>query len=122
MINRISRDKLIKELNLELINHRGGIDYYEVYETMVGIRYTGQYLSEISFRYFGEEGLNYEATLIKSGFLLKKRKKSSNLEIESDFEAQALNGEVRIYQKGGLFCRVYDGTFIGFTFSKTAYK
>lgn len=117
--NRISKEKLIKDLNLTILNHRGGVDYYQVNETLLGMRFSGQYLSEISFRYFGDEGLKYESTLMKSGFLLKKRSKSSSIEIEPDFEAQTLDGEIRIYKKGSIVCQVYDGTYIGFTFYKT---
>ena len=69
-------------------------------------------------RYFGEDGLNYETSMVKAGFLLKKRAKSSNLEIEPDLEAQTLDGEIRIYKKGNIVCKVYDGSYIGFSFSK----
>lgn len=74
LTNRISKVKLVKDLNLIMINHRGGIDYYEVNQTAVGLSFTNQYLSGIAFRYFGEQGLDYETALSKSGFLLKQKK------------------------------------------------
>ena len=122
IINRTSKVKLIKDLELTPLTHRGGVDYYQINETLLGMRFFGQYLSEISFRYFGDEGLNYEAALLKSGFLLKKRTKSSSLEIEPNFDAQSLDGEIRIYKKGIVVCQVYDGTYIAFTFSKVTSK
>lgn len=118
IISRTSKEKIIKDLNLNLITHRGGVDYYEIGETLAGLRFVGQYLTEISFRYFGEEGLNYETSIVKAGFLLKKRAKSSNLEIDPGFEVQTLDGEIRVYKKGNIVCRVYDGTYLGFSFSK----
>lgn len=118
--NRIAKQKLVKDLNLTLVVHRGGMDYYQIGEVLTGLHFEGQFLNKVSFRYFGQEGLDYETSLIKIGFMLKKRAKTSNLEIEPGLEVNDLDGEVRIYRKGNVVCQVYDGTYLGFTFYKAA--
>jgi hypothetical protein len=119
LANGVNKQKLYKDLNLRLLAHRGGIDFFQIGGTFTGLHFVGQNLTEISFRYFGEDGINFETSMVKAGFLLKKVAKSSNLEIYSDFETQMLDGEIRIYKRGNIVCRVYDGSYIGFTFCKS---
>jgi hypothetical protein len=116
--NRTTKQKLIKDLDLKLAAHRGGTDYYEIGELFAGLHFEGPYLNKVSFRYFGQDGLDYEVSVTKAGFVLKKRAKTSNLEIEPGLEVNDIDGEVRIYRKGNIICQVYDGTYLGFTFYK----
>ncbi len=107
-----------QNLKLESQMHRGGVDYYSFDDCNVGMRFAGEkrVLVELSFRLFSEAAAKYECKLIKSGFVLKSRKKSSNLELEGDLSSQLLNGELRLYQNGEVVCEVIDGTYVGFSF------
>ena len=113
-----NKDRLEKNLNIQIEMHKGGIDYYSINETNVGLRFKGQVLLEISFRYFGDDGMNYETSLINAGYILRNTKKTINIESEaSDFDMS--NGEIRFYKKGNVICKVYDGTYLAFTFYRT---
>jgi hypothetical protein len=105
--NRVTKERIVNDLNLRLISHRGGIDYYEVGDAMTGLHFSGQILDEVSFRYFGEEGLDYENSMLKAGFVLEKRAKTSNLEI-GGVDATDINGEVRIYRKGSIILPIFE--------------
>lgn len=112
-----TKKRLEKDLNINLVGFRNGVTYYEM-DIPIGLRYTGdiEVCVEMSFRFFGEDGSEYENSLVSSGFVLKNRKKTNNLELEGDLSSQLRNGEFRTYRKGEVVCEVMEGSYFGFSF------
>lgn len=112
------KDNIERNLEINIAAHRGGVDFYDLGDVFMGLRYGGQSMIciEISFRLFGDEAKDYESLLKKKGFILKSKKKTTNLELESDMTSQLLDGELRVYGKNDVICKVMDGSFISFTF------
>lgn len=113
-----TKSNIEEVLHVSTTAHRGGVDFYEINDMFVGLRFYGreQIGAEISFRLFGDQAADYEQLLMNSGYVLKSRKKTSTLELEPDFNSQLLSGELRTYRKGDVVCVVMDGSYRGFTF------
>ena len=113
-----TKSNIEKALHVSTTVHRGGVDFYEINDMFVGLRFYGreQIGAEISFRLFGDQATDYEQLLMDSGYVLKSRKRSTQFELESNLDSQLLSGELRTYRKGDVVCVVMDGSYRGFTF------
>jgi hypothetical protein len=116
----VTKERLEKDLDIYVERYRNGVTYYEL-DIPIGLRYMGklEVCVELSFRLFGEDGPEYENSLVKSGFILKSKKKTKNLELNGDMSSQLLNGEYRTYRKGEVVCEVMEGSYFGFSFYRT---
>ena len=115
-----TKTKLENDLQLVCIGSSDGIIFYNVNGNNIGLLYfkgkKEEVCIELSLRLFGEEGAQYEALLIKNGFVLRTKKQTSNLELEGDLSSQVRSGSVRIYKKDDVVCEVIEGSYLSFSF------
>ena len=118
-----TKTRLENDLKLIARGFKDDMVFYDLNGSSIGIDYYKDDNTEIcvglSFRFFGQEGSDYENSLAKNGFTLSNKKKTSNLELEGDLSSQLLNGELRTYRKGEVVCEVMQGSYFSFSFYRS---
>ncbi len=119
-----TKDNIERDLNIDPVGYSGGLVLYNFPKCGVSMEFSGaeEVCTELSFRLYGEEGMQMKKDLLEYGYTLVEKKK--DLIAENNFR-DMLYGTHSVYKcklKNGGYsvCELLEGQAFMFTFYRSA--